>query len=120
MEATQVYVAGAVTAPNIRQRWLSSLLMGREQQYVFSKVLPTSDASYLLFTGFLTSGYHTGLMMAKLPPFPGDGDVCSGRGEWSGTTFMWSSAMTSVAPMGEQVLLHDPRRELPGLWSNQQ
>ena len=31
MEATQVYVAGAVTAPNIRQRWLSSLLMGREQ-----------------------------------------------------------------------------------------
>jgi hypothetical protein len=31
MEATQVYVAGAVTAPNIQQRWLSSMLMGREQ-----------------------------------------------------------------------------------------
>jgi hypothetical protein len=72
MQATQLYVAGTVTSPNIRQRWLSSLLMGPEQQYVYSKVLPTPDASYLLFTGFHISGYHTGIMMAKLPPFPDD------------------------------------------------
>ena len=51
------------------QRILSSLLMGPNQQYVYSKVLPTPDASYLLFTGFLVNGYHTGLMAAKLPPF---------------------------------------------------
>jgi hypothetical protein len=56
----------------VGQRLLSSLLMGPEQQYVYSKVLPTPDASYLLFGGFLTSGYHTGLMMAKLPSFPND------------------------------------------------
>lgn len=54
------------------QRLLSSLLMGPEQQYVYSKVLPTPDASYLLFGGFLTNGYHTSLMMAKLPSFPND------------------------------------------------
>jgi len=41
-------------------------------QYVYSSVLPTPDASFLLFAGYLTSGYHTGLMMAKLPPFPQD------------------------------------------------
>jgi hypothetical protein len=71
MQATQVYIGGQDPAA-IRQRWLSSLLMGPEQQYVYSKVLPTPDASYLMFAGFLTSGYHTGLMMAKLPPFPND------------------------------------------------
>ena len=71
MQATQVYIGGRDSLA-VRQRWLSSLLMGPEQQYVYSKVLPTPDASYLLFTGFLTSGYHTGLMMAKLPPFPND------------------------------------------------
>jgi hypothetical protein len=71
MQATQVYIAGQDPLA-IRQRWLGSLLMGPEQQYVYSKVLPTPDASYLLFAGFLTSGYHTGLMMAKLPPFPND------------------------------------------------
>jgi hypothetical protein len=71
MQATQVYIAGH-DAGGVRQRWLSSLLMGPEQQYVYSKVLPTPDASYLMFAGFLTSGYHTGMMMAKLPPFPDD------------------------------------------------
>jgi hypothetical protein len=71
MQATQLYIAGQDDSA-VRQRWLGSLLMGPEQQYVYSKVLPTPDASYLLFAGFLTSGYHTSLMMAKLPPFPND------------------------------------------------
>jgi hypothetical protein len=54
------------------QRILSSLLMGPEQQYVYSSVLPSPDASYLLFGGFLVSGYHTSLMMAQIPPMPND------------------------------------------------
>jgi len=71
MRATQIRIdlpdpAGA------SQRVLSSLLMGPEQQYVYSSVLPTPDASYLLFSGFLTGGYHTSLMMAQLPPMPKD------------------------------------------------
>jgi hypothetical protein len=54
------------------QRILSSLLMGPGQQYVYSEVLPTPDGSYLLFGGYLTGGYHTGLMAAKIPSFPPD------------------------------------------------
>ena len=54
------------------QRILSSLLMGPGQQYVYSEVLPTPDASYLLFGGYLTGGYHTALMAAKIPSFPHD------------------------------------------------
>lgn len=68
MRAVQV----RVDAPDpgaVGQRSLGSLLMGPNQQYVYSKVLPTPDASYLLFAGFLLNGYHTGLLSAKLPPF---------------------------------------------------
>jgi hypothetical protein len=54
------------------QRMLSSLLMGPGQQYVYSEVLPTPDGSYLLFGGYLTGGYHTALMAAKIPSFPPD------------------------------------------------
>jgi hypothetical protein len=54
------------------QRILSSLLMGPGQQYVYSSVIPNPDASYFLFAGFLTHGYHTSLMMAQLPPMPND------------------------------------------------
>jgi hypothetical protein len=57
------------------QRILSSLLMGPGQQYVYSNILPTPDGSYLLFGGYLTSGYHTGLMAMKLPSFPPDDSV---------------------------------------------
>jgi hypothetical protein len=71
MRATQVRIDGADPTA-VGQRLLSSLLMGPAQQYVYSKVLPTPDASYLLFGGFLTGGYHTGMMMAKLPKFPDD------------------------------------------------
>jgi hypothetical protein len=76
MQVTQVKVSGP-DPQAAGQRWLGSMLMGPEQQYVYSKVLPTPDASYLLFAGFLTSGYHTGLMMAKLPPFSNDSMVRS-------------------------------------------
>jgi hypothetical protein len=51
------------------QRFLGNLLMGPNQQYVYSKFLPTPDASYLLFAGFLVNGYHTGLMAMKVPSF---------------------------------------------------
>jgi hypothetical protein len=71
MNATQVRVS-TPDPKGIYQRWLGQLLMVPEAQYVYSKVLPTPDASYLLFGGFLTSGYHTGLMMASIPPFPND------------------------------------------------
>lgn len=53
-------------------RNLGSLTTVPGAQYVYSRVLPTPDASYLLFPGYLTKGYHTGMMMAKLPPFPND------------------------------------------------
>jgi len=69
MHATQVRIDQADPGA-LGQRTLSSLLMGPSQQYVYSKVLPTPDGSYLLFAGFLTGGYHTALMMAKLPKFP--------------------------------------------------
>jgi hypothetical protein len=52
------------------QRSLSTLLMGPNQQYVYSYVIPTPDASYLMFAGFLIDGYHTALMAAKIPSFP--------------------------------------------------
>jgi hypothetical protein len=51
------------------QRSLGTLLMGPNQQYVYSSVQPTPDGSYLMFGGFLVNGYHTGLMMMKLPSF---------------------------------------------------
>ena len=35
-----------------------------------SSVIPNPDASYFLFAGFLTHGYHTSLMAAQLPPMP--------------------------------------------------
>ncbi len=35
-------------------------------------MLPSPDASHLLFSGFLLGGYHTSLMMAQLPPMPND------------------------------------------------
>jgi hypothetical protein len=69
MHATQVTV-GAPDPAGAGQRNLSSLLMGPGHQYVYSSVLPSPDASYLLFAGYLTHGYHTGLMMAQLPPMP--------------------------------------------------
>jgi hypothetical protein len=50
-----------------KQRFLGTLLMSPGQQYVYSKVLPSPDASYLLFAGFLLNGYHTGLLAMKLP-----------------------------------------------------
>jgi hypothetical protein len=56
------------------QRFLGSLLMSPGQQYVYSKVLPSPDASYLLFAGFLLNGYHTGLLAMKLPSWK-DTDV---------------------------------------------
>jgi hypothetical protein len=71
MRATQI----RIDAPDDQasgQRILSSLLMGPGQQYVYSEVLPTPDGSYLLFGGYLTGGYHTGLMAAKIPSFPPD------------------------------------------------
>jgi hypothetical protein len=71
MQVTQVKVSGPDPAA-VAQRWLGTMLMGPGQQYVYSKVLPTPDAAYLIFGGFLTSGYHTALMMAKLPPMPVD------------------------------------------------
>jgi hypothetical protein len=69
MRSTQIYIASPDPA-GAGQRVLSSLLMGPEQQYVYSSVLPSPDASYLLFSGFLVGGYHTSLMMAQLPPMP--------------------------------------------------
>jgi hypothetical protein len=71
MRSTQVNISAPDPA-GAGQRVLSSLLMGPEQQYVYSSVLPTPDASYLLFSGFLLGGYHTSLMMAQLPPMPED------------------------------------------------
>lgn len=70
-QATQIKVSAPDPAA-VSQRWLGPLLMGPEQQYVYSKVIPTPDASYMVFGGFQTSGYHTAIMMAKLPPFPAD------------------------------------------------
>jgi hypothetical protein len=76
MQGMQVGIGGPDPSGNT-QRALGTMLMGPGQQYVYSKLLPTPDASYLLFAGFLTSGYHTSLMMAKLPSFPSDGVVRS-------------------------------------------
>jgi hypothetical protein len=69
MRATQVEI-GAPDPGGAGQRNLSSLLMGPEQQYVYSSVMPSPDASYLLFSGFLVGGYHTSMMMAQIPPMP--------------------------------------------------
>jgi hypothetical protein len=44
--------------------------MGPGHQYVYSSVLPSPDASYLLFGGYLINGYHSAMMAAKLPSFP--------------------------------------------------
>jgi hypothetical protein len=71
MRSTQIRISAPDPA-GTGQRVLSSLLMGPGQQYVYSSVLPTPDASYLLFSGFLVGGYHTSLMMAQLPPMPND------------------------------------------------
>jgi hypothetical protein len=71
MHATQVRI-NAPDATGAGQRNLSSLLMGPGHQYVYSSVLPNPDASYLLFAGYLTNGYHTALMMAQIPPMPAD------------------------------------------------
>ncbi len=76
MHATQVRISAPDPAAS-GQRVLSSLLMGPEQQYVYSSVLPSPDASYLLFSGFLVGGYHTSLMMAQLPPMPNDSIAAS-------------------------------------------
>ena len=68
MRAMQIRIS-AVDPAAMGQRILSSLLMGPNQQYVYSSVLPTPDASYLLFAGFLVNGYQTGLLAMKLPSF---------------------------------------------------
>lgn len=65
-QARQIYIATG-DAASLRQNYLGWLGMGPEQQYVYSSIIPTPDGLYILFTGFVTSGYHTGLMMAKLP-----------------------------------------------------
>jgi hypothetical protein len=69
MHATQVEISSPDPV-GAGQRNLSSLLMGPEQQYVYSSIMPNPDASYLLFSGFLVGGYHTSMMMAQLPPMP--------------------------------------------------
>jgi hypothetical protein len=71
MRSTQVRISAPDPA-GAGQRTLSSLLMGPGQQYVYSSVEATPDGSYLLFAGFLTSGYHTSMMMAQVPPMPDD------------------------------------------------
>jgi hypothetical protein len=71
MRATQIRIS-APDPNGLGQRNLSPLLMGPGQQYVYSSVLPTPDASYLLFAGFLTGGYHSSMMMAQIPPMPND------------------------------------------------
>jgi hypothetical protein len=71
MRATQIRIS-TPDPTGAGQRVLSSLLMGPGHQYVYSSVLPTPDASYLLFSGFLTNGYHTSLMMAQIPPMPNE------------------------------------------------
>jgi hypothetical protein len=69
MHAMQINIS-APDSTGSGQRILSSLLMGPGQQYVYSSVIPNPDASYFLFAGFLTHGYHTSLMIAQLPPMP--------------------------------------------------
>jgi hypothetical protein len=69
MRATQIFIA-APDPSGAGQRNLSSLLMGPGHQYVYSSVLPSPDASYLLFGGYLINGYHSAMMAAKLPSFP--------------------------------------------------
>ena len=71
MRAMQIRISSQ-DATGSGQRSLGSLLMGPGHQYVYSSVLPTPDASYILFGGFLTGGRHTSLMMAQLPPMPKD------------------------------------------------
>jgi hypothetical protein len=71
MQATQVRI-DRPDPYGMSMRGLGALLMGPNQQYVFSKVLPTPDARYLLFAGFMLSGYHTGLMALKIPEFNDD------------------------------------------------
>lgn len=53
---------------SLRQSFLGWLGMGPGQQYVYSNFVTTPDGLYGMFSGYLTNGYHTGLMMAKLPP----------------------------------------------------
>lgn len=57
---------------NRAMRTLGHLMMIPAAQYVYSDVLPTPDGSYLYWGGYLTSGYHTGMMYERLSPFPND------------------------------------------------
>jgi hypothetical protein len=71
MRAMQVRISSPDPS-GAAQRALSSLLMGPEQQYVYSSTLASPDGSSILFSGFMEGGYHTALMMAQIPPMPKD------------------------------------------------
>jgi hypothetical protein len=89
-----------VSSPDSPGRWmrtLGHLLMNNSAQYVFGRVLPTPDGKYLLFPGYETNGYHTGLMMAKLPPFPNDSRA---RNTYVPVTVAGTCAATCYAEFG--------------------
>jgi hypothetical protein len=65
-QARMIWIASPDDS-GLKQIYLGRLLVGPEQSQVYSALLPTPDGRYGIFTGIDMSGYHTGLIMTKLP-----------------------------------------------------